>query len=824
MVEYDVMGNVAGVNSTAVALNPAEIDKVAKAAKARADFSNVDPRRLDKGDGGKEAIARTQELYSKAEEQNKKKENKEPKKKVTDPPTPASTAKPIDNLLHDYATYTYGISFHVIPVKKYNDIMMGKVQYSTGDNTVLIASGGRHNSDFSRNKHFTEDFYFDNLKMTTIVGMNSRTRNTNAIDINFTLIEPYGFTFINRLLKVAAQFGAKSWFQIPFMVQIDFFGNTDLGEIAHPIPNTTKRIPVKLIACKAKVSGKGAEYQIQAVPYNHTAYSESIASTPAVLKVQATKLQDFFSASGSAGDASRISEFQKVGAERQDQLNKELEAERKKSANSPRVAELENQKKGIAQDMSNTSFTVYSYAAAMNSYQTQLKNNKHITHPEQYRFVFTDPEIANSAIVFPKKTEVKSTPMVSVKSPGGISAIRAQSGLPVAGPDVNTEIFAINAGTNIIEVINQTMRASDYIRNQFADPSAEIPTDGDGQAAADTAKKPINWYKIVPVIKILEFDETLNRYSRSITYYISKYTYHNSKFRDAPKSMPTSYSKKYNYMYTGQNKDVIDFSIDFDTMFYTAITADKSKSQQVAVQKQKVETPVDAGNETTTHLKVQTPVTHPVTGQADMPNPASVDNKSVLVNDFAVASMSSSRGDMINVKLKIIGDPQLIKQDDLMYNPANGVSAAAGMVDPKSNSIVFDAGEVFALLVFRTPVDFDDETGLMKFESAETSVFSGLYKIITVENEFRQGTFVQVLDMIRLFDQPAYDTVVGSQIQNTERAKTPTTPAEQRKDKGKVPPTTPAAESVVDTAPKQTVKKPPEPPTPAKNPGGTITL
>jgi len=232
-------------------------------------------------------------------------------------------------------------------------------------------------------------------------------------------------------------------------------------------------------------------------------------------------------------------------------------------------------------------------------------------------------------------------------------------------------------------------------------------------------------------------------------------------------------------MYTGQNHDILDFSIDFDTMFYTAITADKSKSQTVKIQQQEQEKP-DAGTDTVTYVKVQTAVTQPVSGQANMPDPASVDNKTVLINDFTQATMSGSRGDMINVSLKILGDPHLIKQDDLMYNPANSVPQTPGIVDPTSNSIVFDAGEVFALLEFKTPTDYNELTGLMDFEKAEVSVFSGLYKIITVDNEFRQGQFTQTLTLIRIFDQPAYDTISDSKIQNNSRTEAPTTIAEQK--------------------------------------------
>lgn len=746
-------------------LSEIEINRVSSAVISNVNNLTIAASRLTQVPLDTTAVLKKQEFLSSAAENSKKVLAGDPIDSVK---TPGSELNFASNILHDYSTYTYSLSLHVIPIKKYNDIVLGKKQYHTADNTVLIASAGRNNSEFSRNANFIEDFYFDDLKMTTVVGLNHRTRNTNAIDINFTIIEPYGFTFLNRLLKVAAEIEAESWFQIPFMLQIEFLGNTDTGEQVNSIPGTTKRIPIKIIGCKSKVSSRGAEYQIQAIPFNHSAMSESVATTPAVLKVQAKTIQEFFSSTESPGEASNITKFKNVSKERQEQITKEIENERKKGSNSTRVAELETQKKNLQQDIANTGFVVHSYASAINSYQMQLKENNHLLHPDQYRFVF-DEEIAKSKIVFPKKTELRTTPMVSVNSPGGIAAIRAQAGLPAAGPDANSEIFTINAGTSVIEVINQVIRSSEYIRNQFSNSKQ-----------TSTTNEPIKWYKITPVVEIKEFDELLNRYSRVITYHISKYSYYNNKFRDAPQSIPSSYSKLYSYMYTGQNNDIIDFSIDFDTMFYTMVTASPYKSQKTRIQKTEEEKETSESVPTKNQTKVQLPVTQPVSGQANVPDPASVDELSVLINDFSEASMSGSRGDMINVQLKIVGDPQLIKQDDIMYNPFNGVSQTPGLVDPNSNSIVFDAGEVFALLEFKTPTDFNEATGLMDFEKAEISVFSGLYKILTVDNEFRSGMFTQTLNLIRLFNQETFDTVVSEPVQSDERAKDIQTPSEQQ--------------------------------------------
>ena len=110
---------------------------------------------------------------------------------------------------------------------------------------------------------------------------------------------------------------------------------------------------------------------------------------------------------------------------------------------------------------------------------------------------------------------------------------------------------------------------------------------------------------------------------------------------------------------------------------------------------------------------------------------------------------SSSRGDMINIQLKIIGDPQLIKQDDLFY--AQNISPPTSQLTP-NNSLYYDGGELYVNIIFQSPVDYDESTGLAipNLGNYTYNLFNGIYKIITVDNNFRQGKFEQTLDLIRL--------------------------------------------------------------------------
>ena len=70
-----------------------------------------------------------------------------------------------------------------------------------------------------------------------------------------------------------------------------------------------------------------------------------------------------------------------------------------------------------------------------------------------------------------------------------------------------------------------------------------------------------------------------------------------------------------------------------------------------------------------------------------------------------------------------------------------------------NNSLKTDNGELYCTCVFQTPVDMDDSTGLPRVDGRYTvSKFSGMYKILTVDNEFSRGQFIQTIDAVRVFN------------------------------------------------------------------------
>ena len=644
------------------------------------------------------------------------------------------TYVPVENPLHLYATYTYSISLFALSSDEYNRVMTGEVRWDRVGK-CLIGGAGRFNSESSRHAAFRDDFYFDGLRLSTVVGMNARTKSTNAIEVSFNLIEPYGLTLLDRIIDLAETIkpACRNYLELPYALKIDFFGSTDEGDMPNPIPGMTKWLPIKLLELKMKVGTKGTEYELRAVPFNHQALQESTATTPINLEIDARTVQDFFD----EGEAV-VAETDELAAFRE---AVKLDVVRNDSAAlqayQARIKELE---KGLKVKSS-------SYTAGVNAwYQYQIETGAR-EYTDRIRFV-VDKDIADSTIVSPDRTDPSKTP---VPDPGTAKA-RVANAPNASGPDFKSTAFSVSAGTSVTRLVDMVMRNSSYILDQVSDPATKSP-----EEIANKRGTPLNWYKIIPSIKLDKFDIKTNRWSRIITYYIKPYVVYNSKHPMGPQSRPQGFVKLYNYMYTGLNNDIIDFTIDFDTLFYTAIEVNRGSYQTISgaakttsqSKPNEIENPSRAGSiQQVQYLPI--PDNPGASAALDGNRDPSTKTAASIQNSI----YSGSRGDMLNLRLKIIGDPHFIKQDDIVVNPDDpDYDTKMSNQFSEYGSLILDAGEIYARVNFRTPVDINDNDGLLRSEGRYIeSKFSGLYRILKVDSEFRSGRFEQTLDMIRIFD------------------------------------------------------------------------
>jgi hypothetical protein len=689
-------------------------------------------------------------------------------------------AKISPNPLHAYATYTYSLSLHLLTPAAYNKLADGEEWLP--ESKTLIAGGGRWGTDvmdkgtFFRAAQFKDDFYFDGLSLDTIIGMNAQSRGANAIQFKFNIIEPYGFTLVNRLLELSMEMKQPNYLTNPYVLQIDFFGNNDAGEPMHPCTDSqgrslTKYLPCKIIEMKIKVGTSGATYACQAIPYNHAAFAETVGVTPANFEVVANTVGNFFT--NDADDTGLIKQVE----ERQRQSDNDQQnmkwakftAQDTKGEISPEnKAKLEQQAKKAAA-AANAPFKAKSYTGAYNAYQQYLVLKKHCDHPVVIKFD-VHPEIADAKIVAPEKNSPSTTPAVDKgddkerkKAVDAQKADTKGAKPPVAGVKTDVARFNVNAGDQILELINKVMRNSTYITDQLKGKDPVIKTDQEGNQT-DKDGKPLKWFKVIPKLKLTNFDPVRNDWGSEITYHIVPYQYHNSKHPGVSTSdnneIRRNLRKKYSYIYSGQNSDILDFSLDFNTVFYTAVKVLAENTARLGASPDSsaistTDDPKTIADTQDQQTQVVNPnMTHPVGTDLGASSGLNASNNpdALRAADVMKSIYSSSRGDMINIKLKIIGDPDFIKTDDIYYNPGNVNYPGPGDSHAPDGSILTDRGDIFAFVSWRTPSDLNEETGLPEFKKFQNSAFDGVYKIIKVTCDLKGGGFEQTLDMIRFHD------------------------------------------------------------------------
>jgi hypothetical protein len=714
--------------------------------------------------------------------------------------------RPIANPLHDYESYTYNLSLHLLGTDNFNQL----VGSLTPDKTyipqnVLVVSAGRFNQFFNRDPSFKEDFYFDNFRMKTYITTTSRNRNSNLIECSFNIIEPNGFTFINRLIEAVNRLesGANSYIQMPYLLQIDFFGskngdfnnfNAAESNLAGPIAGMSKYIPLRLVEIKTKVSNRGTEYQITAVPYNHQAYNQLYVSLPIATTITGSLVKDMFSGASVTPDSPSVEELlsqRDIVSKQilQNQTILDTVGDLTREESDYYAKQIEIYKRQLTSQFNILGIT--GYCDAINEYYRKLKSDGLIGELSTVRVEF-DPEIGNAKLM-KNPVNIASVPVSGSSINAQRASIQGQNNqdnqrkgqLTYDGATIN-----IPAGMTIDKLLDWAVRNSDYIGNQIKDPEKLAGL----QNGATPTDSWLQWFKITPSMKIKSFDQKQNRYAYDIVFYVKKFKVSN-KYPYAPRGKVPGYVKKYDYIFTGKNNDILDLSLDFNLLAITELSMARNKDRYVQ-----------------TGVGLNNPAANPDVDIPERqfgvslnkeesvnknPNPVQLafvnDNPKTssrgrggILQDSTVAGdiqrnlMIPAKGDMITVDLKILGDPHFIKQDDLFYYQTaktynqQFISADAG------SSLYMDGSELYVFLNFESPVDYDESLGLaLKTDKYRYSEFSGVYKVITVENVFQKGMFTQVLNLVKLFyDQDGkeipsiyqrIDSIAQSQLTPTAR-------------------------------------------------------
>lgn len=644
---------------------------------------------------------------------------------------PFDAVVPAKNVLHTYSSFNAVFSLSVLTVDSYN---FPETSYKTGKYGITICRSGSANPEDrvtipGINKKY--DFYIDNVSTSGGMGLDGPTKNTNAYKINFTVTEPLSMgMFFESIQEAALQAGYKNYIDAPFLLVLEFIGHKNETELHHILGNTTKHFAIRIYNIEMTVTAAGAHYFIEAYPYNEHAHSDHKARANSDISIKGDTVVDVLQ-SGPYSLQTTLNN-QLKGAASPGQTPDQIIIHFPKEIGTAAPAQNETQQSGAT-----TESTVESrLKVSQGSNGTLIQNSADVNliGLQSMRFDSFKGGIQafpNTSAAFNKATNIFERSKV------------------VYDPTVRTMTF--KQGTPIVDIINQVILTSEI-------GETALKTD----RVSNTGK--ITWWKVETQVFIAPGDNKVTGVQPKIfVFRVIPYLVDASVLAPVNSQPPQLLEAKkqvirqYDYIYTGQNFDILDFELKFKTGFLTALAADRGKN-----------------NEAIVAAKNNGALTLPDSPAPDLASPGQDPSKNNVPGTVSCSRLDTSyvgKGgtsaahpstiaarqahelfttpyDMVQVKLKILGDPYFLGDSGF----GNFYAAPTSNENINASGSASTSSDVLVELNFRTPLDIDHEAGGYSFAESGKIIpqFSGLYKVVLCDSSFSKGKFEQVLTMYRL--------------------------------------------------------------------------
>ena len=206
-----------------------------------------------------------------------------------------SAFAPRNNVLDQYASYTYNIGWYLLTPEQYTALQKTNKK-TISQYSLLIQSGGAPSTvegvqpelttgstvagvsqSAGRNPFFGLDYYFDNLEIKSVITGKGSNNAHNTAELSFTVTETAGITLIDNLWKAvqATYKTPATYISAIYALVIRFYGYDENGKIVQASDSDNKSavvekiIPFRLADVDFTVSNKLIEYRIKgtAIPY-----------------------------------------------------------------------------------------------------------------------------------------------------------------------------------------------------------------------------------------------------------------------------------------------------------------------------------------------------------------------------------------------------------------------------------------------------------------------------------------------------------------------------------------------------------------------------
>ena len=649
-------------------------------------------------------------------------------------------------------------------------------------NVVLIKGGGgtgtvgkRKATTSLERKGGRVEYFINSVTIDSVITPNGRTRMNQMHQGSFTVIEPYSMGQFLEAAQIAAQMaGHKTYIGAPFLLTVEFIGHTDV--------NTTQRvgkrqIPMIFGDTSMSVDASGSVYECTFISWNSTAYTNSVIQIPHDITIVGNQLSEILQSGG-----------QSLTTVLNTTLLKREEEETRTFADEyvilfPREDEIQSKKLETQKEhtVDGVTMTAQEYYATVGG--EKVNENERMDFEAWFEDTLgvsvkrsnISEAVKVQALQQEKLNDIGKSKLVGDSLQGGEIL---QSGYgKVYDPEkkafeqksnyipADKRAFKFEKGTKITNIIEEMVLQSEYGKELL------------NKKVVDGFRPWFMVQSMVFNVPVKEVEDRKGRQPKIYVFRVLPYRVHASVWMSpsdvAPDTTPllVSVNKEYNYLYTGKNKNVLNFDLKFNYRFLTPTPLDKGddtltkqnpggnargdgkdlgntvKEKEGNPDKPKVPLKPLVGAD----VEVIT------SGMRAVPQ----DTKDVIARTFHKALVYSN-ADMVQCDLEIMGDPYFLSDSGTgNYQSAEGTT----WFEDENGQIDHVRSNQYIIINFRTPFDYASGQSLMQFptdtdESGGMVVreFSGLYQVMQLQHIFESGQFRQSLKLNRMLNQQDLDT------------------------------------------------------------------
>lgn len=608
-----------------------------------------------------------------------------------------------DNPTNKYAQLTYNIGLYLQTPEQYKELLVQQTKTTRGLKKILQSGGNSSTDDV-----IFPDLYIDDLELQGLFAEANQSPH-NVMQINFNIVEPMGYTFFKKLKQLCADNGMTEFSKQHYLLVIKYKGFDENGKQVSDDDDErlSKFIPFVFQRITSRVATGAITYSCQALAINHEiALSAKRATIPFNVELLGQTLSDIFNATAEVAE-------------------KPAESTSQTTATSPFGTTETTVTPGILKSQGGTPQQSKGIIDALNKQQKKLATEQGYKYADRYKVTFKG-DIGKQKIISSDAllTVKKSKPMNASARAAAQSLLSQNLSL-----DKSRQIYSIPAGTGIHQVLDIMIRSSEYITKQqthIIDPKT-------GKVKPNPAQNEfLQWYHIGVRVLPIAYDDKRGDYAYEIEYIVSPKQILDTYSPYFPKAKLRGVHKSYNYWFTGENTEILNYEQDLNTSFYVAMDG------RIPQQEQKT---TEDSQRVTTKAHVN------MSGSTGLGQPG--DNASPAEQ---AANVIYSTVDFATFNMEVIGDPDYVQQNDILYT--SGDTFEAFMPD---GSINYDSQEVLVEVKFKTMEDYKEDGSADLIEPLFTDgnkTNKGLvYKLTHVTSLFSKGKMTQNLrGILREFD------------------------------------------------------------------------